>query len=638
MKARTRSAKKSGPESGGPPAGAVKPVVEQVASISSERPAAGQRTTRRILIGILVAGLAIRLIHLWAISTTAFVRIPLVATNSDLYANWQWAQAILAGDLLGRDTYHPYFEWMREIAPLETWHRWWGGEEVFQQAPLYPYLVAGLLAISGNSLNFVMFAQLLLGAAQPLVMFWLARRVFDDRVGLAAAAVTALYGPFIFHQGTLLRDWLPPVIEPLALVVLLRARDSGRVIDGLLAGTLIGLSTLTKENALLLLPMAILWLAWERRYDLWRAGALAAVLTLGFLAALSPLLARNYVVGAPLFALSNRAAEGFIQGNAADTFPVGLHHPLSMAGILARADGSFATVVRETFRTHRGNWLGFVRIQLQKLRGLADPLEVPNNVGLAYGVEISPILRFTFRYGAIFPLGLAGLLLTWKAWRRHLLLILYGVATVAGMMVAIILARYRLTIVPVLIVYAGAGLVWLFDAVRSRQRVRLLTFVGVVTGLAVLQHLILPFWHLRDMTYYALHHSTYFFSAQIYAAEGRPDRAVAEMERLRDRIERRPAFARAAYEMTLHEANYRAQWAEQLIAKGEVEAARRQAELAEAAFANHLTLSSPYFILGSLYLKLNEPAKARAFLERFLEYEPSGPRAAAVRELLAGQR
>lgn len=590
---------------------------------------------RLVLLGILASGVAIRLIHFWAISRTAFLRITLVSTNSDPYAFWQWAQTILAGDLLGRDTYHPYFEWMKEMAPLETWYRWWGGKEIFHQAPLYPYMVAGLSALTGNSLEFVVLAQLLLGSLQPLVMFWLARRLFDDRVGLVAAAATALYGPFVLHQGALLRDWLPPLLEPLALVALLRARASGRSADGLLAGSLIGVATLTKETALMLVPMAILWLVLEHRGVLRRVGFSAAVVLAGFSLAVSPLVVRNYVVGAPLFSLSNRGAEGLIEGNAADTFPVGLHHPLSMKGILERSDGRLGAVIRETLGTYQGDWLGFVKIQLLKVRGLVDPLEVPNNLGFVYGLEISPVLSLTLRYGAIFPLGLAGFLLSLKASRRHLLLMLYGLLTVGGLMSAIILARYRLVLVPVLIVYGAAGAVWLIEAVRTRQVTRTLTFLSLLLGIAAVQHLLIPFRMLRDIPYYALHHSDYFFSAKIYASEGRPDQAVAELERLQAKVRERPGFAWVAYETTLAEGNYRAQWAEQLIEGGKRDEAGRQVELARAAYANHLSLSSPYFTLGNLYLKLGEPAKARTFFEQFLEREPAGPKAEAARRVLS---
>ena len=94
---------------------------------------------------------------------------------------------------------------------------------ILQQAPLYPYWVAGWFALLGESLKSVLLIQLVIGALDSIVIYWWARRLFDARVGLLAAAMTTLYGPFIFQQGTLLRDWLPLFFARLQAI---RAADS----------------------------------------------------------------------------------------------------------------------------------------------------------------------------------------------------------------------------------------------------------------------------------------------------------------------------------------------------------------------------------------------------------------------------
>jgi 4-amino-4-deoxy-L-arabinose transferase-like glycosyltransferase len=606
---------------------------EEVPERCHDRPASADRT-RRWLVAILASGCAIRLAHFWAISDTAFLKAPLAApaSNSDLYAFWQWAQTIAAGDLLGRNTYHPDF--LTSVAPMETWYRWWGGKEIFRQAPLYPYWVAGLSAVSSSSVGFVIFAQLAAGALQPLVIFWLAKRLLDARVGLVAAALTAFYGPFIFHQGVLLRDWLPPLLEPLALVALLTARARGRRLDWLLAGVTLGVAVLTKETILLFIPLVLLWLVLEYRGVFKTAAIPAAILILGFLLALSPLLFRNYAVGAPLFAISNQAGEAFIVGNAADGFPVGFVPPASLIGILTRSDGRLGTIIRETLATYQGDWIGFVARQFLKLRALVDPLEVPNNVSFSYGLEISPALWFTLRYGIIFPLGVAGLCLSLRQWRRHLLLALYALSSVGGMMFGVILARFRLVLVPPLMIYGAAGLVSFVEAIRMRRMGKVRVYVGLIVGFTVTQHLLLPLWNLRGTDYYGIHSYDYFVSAEIYAGDGRPDRAVTEMERLQRKASERASFASVGTGARFREGNYRVQWATKLIAEGRREEAGQQAESARLAYTPFNDRSDPHLTLGILYLKLAEPATAMGFLERFLELEPAGSRADAVRRTL----
>jgi len=293
------------------------------------------RDVRLLLLVVLALG--VRFAHFVAIAGTPFPQFPRVFGQSDLNTFWEWAENIRAGDWVGRDTYHPVFDWMQAIAPTETWYRWWGGKAIFQQAPLYAYLVAGLLTVSRGSLAFVSNAQLLIGALQPLVMFWLGRRLFDERVGLVAAALTAVYGPFVFHESVLLRDWLPPILEPLALVALLRARERQGTIAWGLAGAALGLAVLAKETILLFVPVALLWVVLGARQARGRAMASGAALLAGLLLVLFPLIARNAAVGAPWLAISNRTAEGFILGNAADAFPVGLTHPPSLRSCARRS-------------------------------------------------------------------------------------------------------------------------------------------------------------------------------------------------------------------------------------------------------------------------------------------------------------
>jgi tetratricopeptide (TPR) repeat protein len=602
-------------------------------------PAFTARTREHLfLLGILVVALLIRLAHFLTIVGTAFPKFPFVWDQSDMNTFWEWAQAILAGDWLGRDTYHPAFEWMKDIASQETWYRWWGGREIFQQAPLYAYWVAGLLGMSGRSIEFVSLMQLVLGAFQPLVMFALGHRLFNARVGLLAAAMTALYGPFIFHQGVLLRDWLPPLLEPLALVALLRARARARLRDWCLAGALLGVALLAKETLVLFLPLALAWLLLDQRAAMGRAAVSAAALLMGLFLVLSPLVARNVLVGAPPFAFSNRGAEGIIEGNAADGFPIGLTYPPSMKAILEKSDGRLMAVVRETLRTYHGDWRAVGSLELLKLRAVADPLEVPNNSSFYYGREISPLLRLTLTYGMVFPLGLTGFVLSLRSWRRHLLLILYALTTLATLMSTIILARFRLTLASVLIIYVAVGLAWLWEALNARRITDVMTYGALLTGMVVTQHLVLPIPTLREMPATAVYPPEYFLAAHVYARDGRFDRAVAEIERLAARAAERPSFAELARQASLHDGDYRTLWASQLVNQGRRDEAARQAQRVETAYAAHPEVSYPLYNLGFLYLKLGDVAKARTYLERFVAREPDGDRAERARRALAGMK
>jgi 4-amino-4-deoxy-L-arabinose transferase-like glycosyltransferase len=587
------------------------------------------RKTIPALFGVLGLGLLVRILHLWKISNTAMPKIHTVV-QSDMLIYWNWAQQIRSGDFL--KAYHSYYWYLQQIAPLETWYHWWGGKEIFRTAPLYPYWVAAMLALSGGSLIFVLFAQLLVGTLQPLVLFGLARRLFDERVGLVAAGLTALYGPFIFYEGVLLRDWLPPLLEPLALLALVRARDSGRGRAWLLAGAALGLALLAKETVLLFLPLVGCWLVWEH-WPGWRRAVPAGVWLLsGLVLCTSPLLVRNALVGAPLFSFSNRAAQTFIEGNAADGAPIGWAPiPETMRQILERSDGKLVPMAWETLQTYHGDYGAFFQKQLLKLWGLMDAREAPGEVvSFNYGLEVSAVLRFTLRYGFVFSLGIAGLLMSLRTWRRQRLLYLYLLAVLGGLLFGAIVERYRLVLVPAILLYASVALIRLFETVRERHIAQALRGLGLILGVAIVQHVWVPSIPL-DMYQPG---GTHLWAARVYLSENRFEKALGELDRLAEEVKQYPGLAVLANDASLLEGDSRARWAQHLLGQGKRDEAWQQVTQAERAFASHLNLSVPCYNLGVLYLRLGEPAKAKMYFDRFLTLEPDGARANLVRRLL----
>ncbi|MCI0407116.1 MAG: tetratricopeptide repeat protein, partial [Acidobacteria bacterium] len=61
--------------------------------------------------------------------------------------------------------------------------------------------------------------------------------------------------------------------------------------------------------------------------------------------------------------------------------------------------------------------------------------------------------------------------------------------------------------------------------------------------------------------------------------------------------------------------------------------ARRELQLAEAAYAGQPAQADPQYDLALVYVRLGEREKARAALRRFLELEPEGRRAEQARRL-----
>ena len=583
--------------------------------------------SRRPLVGIVAIGIVLRLAHFWFVVHTPWPQHHLMLEYDD-FMNFQWAQTILAGDWLGRETYHPYTKYMQMMAPLETWYQWWGGKEIFHQAPLYPYFLAVLLGACSESVPCVLLVQLLLGSVQPLVLYALATRLFDRRAGLIAAALAAAYGPFIFHEAALLRDWLLPILEALAVLLLLKARVSQKPGGWVLAGAVLGLAVLTKESALVLLLLTFGWVVLEGAGTRHARGWAAACVIAGVVLSLSPLIMRNLVVGAPFYAISNRFAEVVVASNSGRSIEDAL------PPIMQVSQGKAAATVVALLDSFRTEPQRLLEIWLWKFKMLKDPFEVPNNVSFYFGQHISPVLRWSFGYALVFPLGMAGFALCLSSWRQRSLLFVYGLACVIWLMLISSLSRYRLSLVPVLIMFAAGLLVQTGDAARLRNLGRLTVIFCFVLASVVFQRWVLP---LPDG---AKHTETYLLdywaSARVYAGEGRYEQAAAEMGRLL-------SLARGVMQRTAlleqSEADYASYRASALIEQGRLEEARVVVDEGTTALlgAHHERgdgTSYPLLNFAVLYVRLDEPAKAIPLLKRFLEQAPNDPLADRAKRLL----
>jgi len=580
-----------------------------------------ERQFHRLLLAIVGIGLVLRLIYFWTISDSAILQHHSIMTEADDYAFFEWAQRILAGDWLGRDTYHPYFSWMQESAPLETWYRWWGGKEVFHQSPLYPYFLAVLLGVSKSSVGFVFFTQLFLGSLQTLIIYWLAVRLFDVRTGLVAAALTALYGPFIFHQGLLLRDWIPPLLESLTLLLLLKARTLGR--GWVLAGGAIGLAIASKETSLLLLPVAILWLVFEFWTE-WRHMLRVGVLvTAGMLAALSPIYLRNAIVGAPIMSLSTRGFEVV-------AFGMTNYDQIHGSQILEQSQGRAGSMALRILQSYSNQWRELLRKTVARLKQTVDIYEDPDNISFSYGQSIWPVLKILPGYWIIFPLGLAGFVISVGSWRKHVLVYIYALACLASLVVTVVRARYRLTLSTVLILFAALALVRLAVAMRNRK----FREIALVTGLCIV------FCACQQLVSFSLAATNddrvravdYQAAARVYVQRERFDRAADEMSRL---LKRAREDSNATANIPLYEAEYYVFSARHSIKNGDVAAARENLEKAQEIYGRAINPASyPYYDMGFAYMKLNDKGKAAELFRRFLELEPTGSSSDSVRSIL----
>jgi len=447
----------------------------------------------RLLTGLFVFALLIRLIYLAEIRHTDFC-------------------AILVGDGL------VYDEWARRIQGD------WIGTEVFYQAPLYPYFLAAVYSIFGHDPMAVRLIQCLLGALSCVLAALAGRAFLSRRTGLGAGLLLAVYAPAIFFDGLIQKASLDLFFMTLLLCVLGKISRNGPKRWPLMAGAALGLLTLTRENALLLFPLLLAWLIWVHRKEKLEGALRAGVLfALGLVLAISPVTLRNAKVGGEFVVTTSQFGPNFFIGNnaAAD----GTYRPLRWghgSALLERQDATeiaeqwhgrrltprevsdfWWTCASEWIRTHPVDWLklmGRKWMLVWNHRELADSDEplVYEDSSLTLALA-----GFVFSFGTIAPLALAGIVATWSERGRlvPLYLALFGIA--AGTALFFVFARYRFSMVPILALFAAAGIGRIVELAAARKTGPLFGYALLIAASGILVHWNLnPDQHPRAMAYY----------------------------------------------------------------------------------------------------------------------------------------
>ncbi len=411
------------------------------------------------------------------------------------------------------------------------------------RAPLYPAFLAAIYKVFGPGYVWPRIVQAVLGAASCGLVFLIGREAFGRVVATLAGLIAATYWTLIFFDGELLAASLSVFLGLLLIWLLLRAgrRQVGRRL-GLLGDA--GAGGVTRPDVLLMGPAIVVWLAIRFRHQRRSALKFAACVTAGCLAIVLPVTVRNYVAGRDLVLIAWQGGLNFYIGNnpltdgrtaVAPGMVLDPHGAYDEAIAFAeRAEGRPLKPSQVSDYFYGQGW-EFIKanprqalaLTLLKARLFWSSWEIANNKNLYFWTErFAPLVRFLpLGFGVIGPLGLLGMTLCWR--RRLELFPLWG--SILVYMAAVVpffsAARFRLPIVPVLIVLGAWAAVAGYRALRERQWRSLLAGATVLCLAGVLVN-VTPHQQPRpqeDVVSLAT-------LGDVYQDVGRPDLAVPEYQ------------------------------------------------------------------------------------------------------------
>lgn len=388
---------------------------------------------------------AVRLLYLGGYRATPFFADP---QAESLYQD-RWALRIAQGD--------------------------WLGQEVFFRPPLNAYLLAVINLLTHHSYLAVRIFQAGLGALTCLVVFRIARRLFGAGVGFLAGLLAAFLAGSVFYEAELLGGALVALLGVLALDLLLSAGESSAPPRLYPAGLVLGLGALAEPLLLFtLVPVGLYLLARRRHLGRTRWILASGFYLAGVLTPIVPVTLRNYYVGQDFVPVASQDGLNFYLGNRAGadgTTPDAPELRPAWYGGLRDADRLAEEALGRPLKPSEVSdyWLArglaavrqspsrASRLMLRKWVLFWQAFELPGSEDLYFNSRYSFLFRgpFLLTFGAVAPLGLAGVVLALRRRRPIALLAGYVVGYACGVTLFLVNGPARAPVGPLLCIPAA---------------------------------------------------------------------------------------------------------------------------------------------------------------------------------------
>ncbi|MGD2175164.1 MAG: glycosyltransferase family 39 protein [Candidatus Brocadiaceae bacterium] len=419
----------------------------------------------------------------------------------------------------------------------------------FTTSPLYTYFWVLMVKAFGSALFWPRVTQLVLGSGSCVLLYFVGRSLFGRASGAVAALAAVIYAPSIAHEGDFQPAFLVVLANSVFLLAAIHARGRRSFWAWGLAGAALGLSAVVRANVLLLAPFALLWLWWSHRRGRGQLIGSVAAFCAACALPVGSITLRNYVVsGDPVMSMTDAGIVMYISNNALDRgpsyfWPHGV--PLARSGevdpthrvtreLASRMVGRELTHSEASHfwmgralafvREHPGEWL---LLEARKLYFFFHRYEVPDAISQhdkLHRLGRRPLLHF----GIVAPLALLGMAVAGRRWRE--LILLYGLVCVYVLTALVfgVQARYRLPIVPAMILFAVLGGRWWLVALHRRRWVHIICATVPLASL---------FWWLNAWNYWTWSIDAQFQTdlehysiAGVYVEAGDYDKAIPHLE------------------------------------------------------------------------------------------------------------
>jgi tetratricopeptide (TPR) repeat protein len=486
------------------------------------------------LFGVFLLAFILRLIYLLQVKSNPHFFSP---TMDPLYHDI-WAQNIAGGN--------------------------WIGSKVFFRAPFYAYFLALVYKIFGHNYIIPRVIQHLIGSFSCILVYFLAKRLFNRTVGIVASLLAATYGMFIYFEDELLLDSFLVFFDLLLILFLLKAKNNIKILNWLVCGLILGFSAITRPNILLFIPFVGLWifLVFIRAKKLKEILTFCIMFLIGSALVIFPVALRNYLVAKDFVLIASQGGINFLIGNNSNAD--------GMSAVLYKEDWQYRDfeymAEKETGRSLKPSEVSnfyykkgiqffldepekAFKLWVKKLYIFWNKFEVSNNQDTYFFRRYSSLIRILpIGFWLIGPLGLVGMVLSWLGGKERvntrksiLLPILFVFSYMLTVVMFFVTDRFRLPVIPFLIIFSAFALVWLWEKLSKV----IAHHGGESKKIALFFLLLFPFSILTNSNFY--HLSVGNFS-QAYFSLGNADLKAGKLdealEKYNEALSRNPLLSR----------------------------------------------------------------------------------------------
>ncbi|MBN2547422.1 MAG: tetratricopeptide repeat protein [Spirochaetes bacterium] len=374
-----------------------------------------------------------------------------------------------------------YNELARALASGEKMDR-----SFFWQPFFYPFFLSIVYFFTDSSILVAKVVQILVGSLTSLLIYFLAKEVFDRKAGIIAGITASLYAPMILFETLLLSEGWAVFFSALLLFLILKVRKSKNLLLIFLLGIISGLSIIARPTFLLFIIVALCWLIFDFFLGKMPVKLIiynGLVLLTGLFIILFPVSLKNFTLTDNFTFLPHSGPINLFIGNNPDADKtIQLRPGTDWDNMVSMAKINGAETLQEEQRYYLkfffnymlSDPIGFIIGIFNKTLQFFSSREIPRTTDLyifrkysfVFSILVWNIGNFGFPFGLLLPLALIGIFYNHKKIPVYFyfLLLTYSLSIIA----VFVSSRLRLPIIPAIIVIASAGTVTFYENIKNQ--------------------------------------------------------------------------------------------------------------------------------------------------------------------------